>query len=465
MSVLIADDEPGLRSGLAKLLSLQGYRVLEAGSAAEARSVISSAEVNLVLLDLRLGQDDGHALLREIKADEPRMPVIIITGHGDIHSAVECMKAGATNYIPKPIDSGLLFSILEKERAALTDRLSGDAFRESLRSAVRRPRTPSATREMKEIDRVIERVKDSDVPVLLLGETGTGKEVIARTIHYAGSYRDRPFIALNCASLNENLVESELFGHEKGAFTGAAARKIGRFELAGNGTIFLDEIGDMSLPMQSKILRVLQERTMERVGGTRPVSVYCRLIAATNKDINDLRARGLFREDLYYRLSTVTLRLPPLRDRAADIPGLVRLFVDEANASYGRGVRRVPDHIMQLLCAHPWPGNIRQLKNVITNAVILSEGTEIAALSFGDAMDDGRLGGPALDGAAAHDGHADGSMVPGDLRATMARAAARMEKKMIASAMEASEGNVSRAAERLGISRKTLYEKMRRHGL
>jgi DNA-binding NtrC family response regulator len=227
----------------------------------------------------------------------------------------------------------------------------------------------------------------------------------------------------------------------------------------------------MSLAMQSKILRVLQERTMERVGGTRPVSVYCRLIAATNKDINDLRARGLFREDLYYRLSTVTLRLPPLRDRAADIPGLVRLFVDEANASYGRGVRRVPDHLMQLLCAHPWPGNIRQLKNVITNAVILSEGTEIAALSFGDAMDDGRLGGPAPDGAAAHDGyaapdgHVDGFAVPGDLRATMARASARMEKKMIATALEASEGNVSRAAERLGISRKTLYEKMRRHGL
>ena len=220
------------------------------------------------------------------------------------------MKAGATNYIPKPIDHGLLLSIIEKESVALRDRLATFGFRESLRSATRTQLVPSSSAEMKEIERIVEKVKDSDVPVLLLGETGTGKEVIAKTIHYTGAYRDRPFVGLNCASLNENLLESELFGHEKGAFSGAIARKIGRFELAGNGTLFLDEIGDMSLSMQSKLLRVLQERTLERVGGTKPVSVYCRLIAATNKDLAALRARGEFREDLYYRLSTVTLKLP-----------------------------------------------------------------------------------------------------------------------------------------------------------
>jgi two-component system, NtrC family, response regulator AtoC len=446
MNVLIIDDEPGLTSGLAKLLTLEGYRTYEAANAAAARSVLATAEVHLILLDLRLGQDDGLGLLKELKAEEPSPPVVIITGHGNIDSAVECMKAGATNYIPKPIDHTLLLSILEKERLALRDRLATFAFRESLRSTTRTHLVPSASSEMKEIERVIDKVMDSDVPVLLLGETGTGKEVIARRIHYTGAYRDRPFVGLNCASLNENLMESELFGHEKGAFSGAVARKIGRFELAGNGTLFLDEIGDMSLAMQSKLLRVLQERTLERVGGTRPVSVYCRLIAATNKDITALRARGDFREDLYYRLSTVTLKLPALRERQRDIPALVSQFIEEANAAYDRNVRTVPEALMRRLQAYPWPGNIRQLKNVITNAVILSDGAEISNLEFGES-------------------HAPPGEIPleGDLHTTMAHYAAEAEGRIIRAALEKNGRNVSKTARALGISRKTLYEKMRRH--
>jgi two-component system response regulator AtoC len=448
MNVLIVDDEPGLTSGLAKLLTLQGYRTYEAASAAAARAVLASAEVHLLLLDLRLGQDDGLGLLRELKAEEPSPPVIIITGHGDIYSAVECMKAGATNYIPKPIDHDLLLSILEKERLALRDRLTTFAFRESLRSTTKTQIVPSSSAEMKDIERVIEKVTDSDVPVLLLGETGTGKEVIARTIHYAGAYRDRPFVGLNCASLNENLMESELFGHEKGAFSGAVARKIGRFELAGNGTLFLDEIGDMSLSMQSKLLRVLQERTLERVGGTKSVTVYCRLIAATNKDLASLRAHGDFREDLYYRLSTVTMKLPPLRDRARDIPAFVRQFVQEANASYDRKVKTVPEPLMRRLQAYPWPGNIRQLKNVITNAVILSDGEEISDLEFGD-------------------GHAAVGDIPliGDLQTTVTKYANDAETRIIRTALEKNDRNITRTARLLGISRKTLYDKIRRHDL
>jgi DNA-binding NtrC family response regulator len=290
-------------------------------------------------------------------------------------------------------------------------------------------------------------VKDSDVPVLLLGETGTGKEVIARTIHYTGTYRDRPFIGLNCASLNENLLESELFGHEKGAFTGAVSRKVGRFELAGNGTLFLDEIGDMSPSMQSKLLRVLQERTMERVGGTKPVSVYCRLITATNKDLSELRKSGQFREDLFYRLSTVTLKLPRLRDRARDIPALVRLFVEEANSSYGKNVHVVPELLMRRLMAYPWPGNIRQLKNVITNAVLLSDAEEISVLEFGDGIAPEEI------------------YLEGDLQATVARYTTDLERRIIRAVLAENGGNVSRTASALGISRKTLYEKMRRHEL
>ncbi len=448
MNVLIVDDEPGLTSGLVKLLALEGYQTSTAADAAAARAVLASTEVHLILLDLRLGQDDGLALLRELKAEEPSPAVVIITGHGDIASAVECMKAGATNYIPKPIDHALLLSVLEKERLALRDRLATFAFRESLRSTTKTQLVPSSSVEMKDIERVIEKVTDSDIPVLLLGETGTGKEVIARTIHYAGAYRDRPFVGLNCASLNENLLESELFGHEKGAFSGAVARKIGRFELAGNGTLFLDEIGDMSLAMQSKLLRVLQERTLERVGGTQPVTVYCRLIAATNKDLAGLRAHGGFREDLYYRLSIVTLKLPPLRDRARDIPDLVRQFIAEADAAYGRKVKSVPEPLMRRLQAYPWPGNIRQLKNVITNAVILCDGEEISDLEFGDGL------------AAVGD-------IPliGDLSTTVTKYADDAETRIIRAALERNDRNITRTAHELGVSRKTLYEKIRRHDL
>jgi DNA-binding NtrC family response regulator len=448
MNVLIVDDEPGLRSGLAKLLSLEGYHALEAGTAAEARRALAGSEVHLLLLDLRLGSDDGVKLLKELRDEEPSIPIIIITGHGDIYSAVECMKAGAMNYLPKPVDHGLLLSILEKEHVALRERLAGNAFRETLRSANLHELAPSTSAEMKEIERVVGKVKDSDVPVLLLGETGTGKEVIARTIHYTGIYRDRPFVGLNCASLNENLLESELFGHEKGAFTGAVSRKIGRFELAGNGTLFLDEIGDMSLAMQAKLLRVLQERTLERVGGTKSVTVYCRLIAATNKDLAELRKQGLFREDLFYRLSTVSMTLPRLRDRAGDIPALVHLFVEEANAAHDKNVRVVPEPLLRRLMAYPWPGNIRQLKNVITNAVLLSEGEEISGLELGDGI------------SAPEEVYLEG-----DLQATVARYSADLERRIIRSVLAESGGNVSRTATRLGISRKTLYEKLRRHEL
>jgi DNA-binding NtrC family response regulator len=447
MNILIVDDEPGLRSGLSKVLSLQGYRALEASTSAEARRIMASAEVHLVLLDLKLGTEDGLTLLRSLKAEEPIVPIIIITGHGDVASAVQCMQAGATNYIPKPIDNALLLSLLDKERAALTDRQSTFAFRESLRASAGTRLAPSSSPQMKEIEKVIMKVRDSDVPLLLLGETGTGKEVVAKSIHYAGLYRDRPFVGLNCASLNENLLESEMFGHEKGAFSGAVARKIGRFELAGNGTLFLDEVGDMSLAMQAKLLRVLQEKTLERVGGTKPVSVYCRLIAATNKDLTALRTSGAFREDLYYRLSTVTLKLPALRERPRDIPSLVQLFIEEANGIYSRSVRRIPDPVMRRLMAYHWPGNIRQLRNVIANAVILSDGEEIASLELGESIP-----------------REDEMQIDGDLRTMMARYTAEMEKRIIRAVLQKHGGNVTKTASILGISRKTLYEKKHRYG-
>jgi two-component system response regulator AtoC len=449
MNVLIVDDEPGLRSGLGKLLALRGYKILEAANAEEARAAISRKEVHLALLDLKLGNENGLALLRELKHEEPGLPVIIITGHGDVASAVECMQAGATNYIQKPIDHDLLISILDKERSALADRLATFAFRETLESSTRLRMAKSVCPEMERIEGIVEKVKDSDVTVLILGETGTGKEVVAKAIHYAGLYRERPFVGLNCASLNENLLESEMFGHEKGAFSGATARKIGRFELAGNGTLFLDEIGDMSLTMQAKLLRVLQEKTMERVGGTKPVSVYCRLIAATNKDLTALRERGGFREDLYYRVSTVSIQMPPLRERSRDIPELVKLFIEEANQSYGRKVSRVPPQIMQRLLAYSWPGNIRQLKNIIANAVILSDGGEISDVELPAGVD-ADAGDIPLEGTLAH---------------TVRRHSSELERRIISGALVRNGGNISKTAAELGISRKTLYEKMHRYSI
>jgi DNA-binding NtrC family response regulator len=445
MNVLIIDDEPGLRSGLGKLLALRDYRVLEAAGSAEARAVISRKEVHIILLDLKLGQENGLALLRELSSAEPGIPVIIITGHGDVASAVDCMKAGAANYIQKPIDHELLVSILDKEKLAMNNRRDTTAFKQSFESVANLRMTKSSHADMKKIEDVIEKVKDSDVTVLLLGETGTGKEVVAKTIHYSGDYRDRPFVGLNCASLNENLLESELFGHERGAFSGAVARKIGRFELAGNGTLFLDEIGDMSFAMQAKLLRVLQEKTMERVGGTRPVSVYCRLIAATNKDLTVLMESGAFREDLFYRLSTVAMKLPPLRERVHDIPDLVQSFMDEANANYGRTVREISPAVMQKLMAYSWPGNIRQLKNVIINATILSDTGQITFIDLPNGKGEER----------------DEILLEGSLSLTVQKYSMGLERRIIAGALEKNGGNISQTALELGVSRKTLYSKMK----
>jgi two-component system response regulator AtoC len=330
------------------------------------------------------------------------------------------------------------------------------SLRESLEDHVYRESVVSRYPAMQELDFVIQRVKDSPATVLILGESGTGKEVTARTIHYSGRYRAHPFVGVNCAALNDNLLESELFGHEKGAFTGAVARKLGRFEMAGEGTLFLDEVGDMSLAMQAKLLRVLQERSFERVGGTKSIRSRCRVIAASNKKLEDLLAGGSFREDLYYRLSLVVMRLPPLRERPRDIELLVDLFIRQANREYGRSVQGVAPAVLERLKACSWPGNLRQLKNVIANAIILSRGRSIEHIELLE---------PPVPQAAQ--GHAPERPAIGEegLRAYVGRHVEQLERQAIARVLADSRRNLAEAARRLKISRKTLYEKIHLYGL
>jgi DNA-binding NtrC family response regulator len=453
--ILIIDDEPGLRKGLGKVLELRDFIVLEASGGAEALTILRKEDIDLALLDLKLEGENGLEVLRRLKAEEPLLPVIMITAYGNIRNAVECLKAGAINYISKPIDGELLVSLIEKEIASSALAIENLSLKESLEDHTYRESVHSLYPAMQELDFVIQRVKDSPATVLILGESGTGKEVTARTIHYSGIYREHPFIGVNCAALNDNLLESELFGHEKGAFTGAVARKLGRFEMAGEGTLFLDEVGDMSLAMQAKLLRVLQERSFERVGGTKSIRSRCRVIAASNKKLEDLLASGAFREDLYYRLSLVVMRLPPLRERPKDIELLIDLFIRQANLEYGRSVQGVSPELMQKLKSYSWPGNLRQLKNVITNAIILIRGETIDHIELLEPPMPSHAGEELSAAAIGDDG----------LRAFVGRQVARIERQAITRILAESSRNLAEAARRLKISRKTLYEKIRLYGL
>ncbi len=450
MNILIIDDEPGLRSGIRKVLSIHGYQSFEADSEHSALEMIKKHDIHIALLDLRLGKEDGRHILLSLKQLEPLLSIIIITGYGDIKSAVECMKSGAMNYLTKPIDHELLLSILDKESEALQLRKNNYAFKETLKSFSPISAGSSIHQEMQEIEQIINKVKDSPVTVLISGETGTGKEVAAKRIHYSGCYAEQPFIGVNCGSLHDNLLESELFGHEKGAFTGAVERKIGRFELAGKGTLFLDEIGDMSPTMQTKLLRVLQEQTYERVGGTKSIRSQCRIIAATNRDIEHMKASDEFRADLYYRMSVIRIHLPPLRCRPGDIPSLVKQFISEANSTYHRSISGVTPRLLDHLNSYHWPGNIRELKNVISKLVILTDQDIL------DVHDEQLLSllNPVSEFSLS-----------GDLKTVIKKHTGNLERDLIRRTLNSCSGNISRAARELGVSRKTLYEKMRTYHL
>ena len=438
--ILVVDDEANARKALRIILAEENYEISEAADGIEALRVISEVAPEVVLSDVRMPRMDGLTLLRKAKEQGSDAVFVMMTAFAAVETAVEAMHAGAENYLVKPLDVRTVLAVLEKamEKRALMRETA------NLRARVHdRYRLDGLIGEAPELQSVLEVVRQAAVTkatVLILGESGTGKELIAQALHENSPRSGKPFVKVSCAALSETLLESELFGHERGSFTGAVGRKEGRFELADGGTLFLDEIGDIGLPTQIRLLRALQEREFERVGGTETIKVDVRVIAATNRDLAAEVKAGRFREDLYYRLNVVSVTLPPLRRRKGDIPGLVSHFIERYSTPYGKSIRGLSPGLMNVLLAHDWPGNVRELENAIERAVVLCKGTELSA----DYLPSALLG--------ARPGTRDvSSLIPG---ATLHL----IEREAILRTLEVVGGSTARAAEMLNISvRKIQY--------
>jgi two-component system response regulator FlrC len=445
--LLVVDDEEGVRSFLADALDLAGHDVDTASDGAEALTMVGKRSYHVVLTDLKMPIVDGMSLLKTVREQHPEIEVVMLTAHGDVESAVKAMKLGAFDFLQKPIPSP---AVLRKvvQRAV-------DHHRLTARTEVQRP--PAAAQAggpvltwgapaMAPVVRALQKVAATDATVLIQGESGTGKEVSARAVHAWSRRAAGPFVAVNCAALSENLLESELFGHEKGAFTGAAARKRGRVELAEGGTFFLDEVGELKPDLQAKLLRVLQERTFERVGGTQTVQADVRWVAATNRDLGQLVQEGRFREDLYYRLAVFPVMLPPLRDRPEDLAPLADTLLSSIRQELGRARLTLSAGARAELARRSWRGNVRELRNALERAAILADRDEITPLDLGGGplapLPPGGAAAPAMDGTLED-----------------------LEKAAIVSALQRHDGHRRKAAEQLGIGERTLYDKIKKYEL
>ena len=438
--VLLVDDEENARSALRTLLTDEGYVVSEAADGEQALAVIRDTAPAVVLADVRMPRMDGLTLLRKAKDEGSDATFVILTAFANVESAVEAMRAGAENYLVKPVSFEALRVSIHK---ALEKRqLARDAanLRERVRERFRVGKLIGDAPELQAVLEVVRKAAPTHATVLILGESGTGKELIAQALHEESPRHDKPFVKVSCAALTETLLESELFGHERGSFTGAVGRKEGRFELADGGTIFLDEIGDISLPTQVKLLRALQQREFERVGGTETIKVDVRVIAATNRDLAAEVKAGHFREELYYRLNVVTVTLPPLRRRKGDIPALVTHFLQKASEAYGKEIRSLGPGVLNALLAHDWPGNVRELENAVERAVVLAKDRELTLDDLPPFLAGAHLQPPS-----------PSTVVPG---ATLEQ----MERDAIVRTLALAGGSTRKAAEMLGISvRKVQY--------
>ncbi len=459
--VLIVDDEVNIRRVLAAMLKREGYEVTTAADGEQALAVLHRTPVHVVVTDLVMPRLGGMELLRRVSQDFPDVPVILITAHGSVDSAVAALKAGAFDYITKPFEQDELKKVIAKAARA------HDLERQNLHALLGdgdRPPLVGDSPSMRTIYEMVARVADTPSTVLITGESGTGKELVAKALHRSSSRRDKPLIKVNCAAIPKDLIESELFGYEKGAFTGAVASKPGRFELADGGTLFLDEIGEIPVEMQVKLLRALQESEFERVGGIKTLQVDVRLIAATNRDLKQLIAEGKFREDLYYRLTVVPIALPPLRDRREDIPLLVEHFIEKYNQRLGKKVEGIEGDALELLLGYAWPGNIRELENLMERSVLFADGPLIQASALPDSL---RERGPQPPVPIAAVGPLGSIAAPSgaSMKEIVRQAQADLERELIGRALEETGGNVTRAAKRLQISRKSLQVKMKELGL
>ncbi len=445
--ILVADDEPGLREFVSDALGLDDHDVVAAPDGKTAAKLLDERSFELVITDLKMPGLDGMALLRKVRAEQPEVEVIVMTAHGTVDNAVEAMKLGAFEYLQKPLsgpDELRMLASRALERRGMRDRLDG-ASRETQHHASG-PALTYGDPAMKTVVDAIDKVARTNATVLLLGESGTGKEVAARAIHARSPRATKTFMAINCAALSEQLLESELFGHEKGAFTGATDRKRGRLELTDGGTFFLDEVGELKPELQAKLLRVLQERKFERVGGTRTLEVDIRWVAATNRDLRAMIDAGTFREDLYHRLAVFPIKLPPLRERRADLLPIARTLLARVAADLKSAVPALTKAAEQRLLAAAWRGNIRELANALERAAILADGATIDADHLW--LDEG--------GRAA---------TPGTAAAGLVRPLVDLERDAIVAALAQVGGNRRQAAELLGIGERTLYDKIKKYGI
>jgi DNA-binding NtrC family response regulator len=458
--ILLVEDKDSLRTMLRHALEAQGHTVVEARDQAEAVEALRQARPAMVLSDLRLPTGDGFGVLRAAKELDPELPVVVMTAYGGIQDAVAAMRDGALDFLAKPVDPDHLSLMVERALALRRLATENILLKEELASRRGAPQIIGEDPKLKQVTLALHRAAATDTTVLLEGESGTGKELFARTLHALSARADGPFVAINCAAIPDNLLETELFGYEKGAFTGAANRKTGKFELAHRGTLFLDEIGELPLLLQAKILRALEERRFERVGGTAPLQVDVRIVAATNRNLKAAVAARQYREDLYFRLSVFPITIPPLRERANDIPMLAKYFIERYCRDLSRPTLMLAPSAVEAMQAYPWRGNVRELQNCMERVVILTEGDTIHARHL-------NLAAPAEDKAEASAAASpwDAIDLSGSLADATRRIVGEVERRKIGRALREASGNVGMAAEMLQMNYKTMVAKLRDLGL
>jgi DNA-binding NtrC family response regulator len=452
-TILVIEDKDSMRDMLKQTLEADGYLVVPARDGAEGIRKLSDERIGLVLTDLKLPKKDGFEVLKAVKQENPLLPVIVMTAFGTIETAVKAVKEGAYDFLTKPFDTDHLLVIIKRALDATRLATENVLLKEELSDKLGMPKIIGKSACMLEITSKIQKVAPTNATVLIHGESGTGKELFARAIHYLSQRKVAPFLAINSAAIPRELLESELFGYERGAFTGADARKLGKLELADKGTVFLDEIGDMDLALQAKLLRVLQEQVIERVGGGKPIRIDVRVVAATNKDIEKAVAAKQFREDLFYRLNVFPITIPPLRERRDDIPALAHNFLNKFSAEVRKGPITVSDEAMDILMKSPWKGNVRELENVIERAVIYADGGVIRSQDLG------------ISEASIRDALADNVPMDGPLHVIAETATRIAESRRIRQVLKQTGGNKSRASEILQVSYKTLLTKIKDYQL
>ena len=463
LSILVVEDDEGVQSLLRRLLTQEGHQVTIVGTGQDAIRVAQEIPVHVLLTDLKLPDIDGLAVLERIFQIDSKVLGIVMTGYGSIDGAVKAMKLGAFDFLTKPFDNEAVALVINKAMETHRRRQDSRGPRKSARTPYRAEQLVGTSEPVQRVLDFVSKVADHDSTVLIQGESGTGKELVARMLHFNSVRKDRPFVPVNCGAIPENLLESELFGHEKGAFTGAAQTRIGRFELAHGGTIFLDAIGELSLGLQVKLLRVLQERSFERVGGTKTIEVDVRVVAATNQDLEQSVQQKRFRQDLYYRLNVIPITTPSLKERKSDIPQLVNYFMERLNHTKQTTIAGCSSDAMACLMEHQWPGNIRELENMIERLVVLKQSGTIEVSDLPERV----FPRPAAAVASPEPAEQTETHFIGftDQGLSLSRELEQLENRLIVGALRRANGITSKAAQLLQVNRTTLVEKMKRKGL